>query len=93
MSLKDRLAYQRKKVRLIAMIREEVLQCGLTDVQIRIDDGRPEATYGNHKVQIRSQARGTIEFDIATAWFDSVDSRNEGNLRFAARQAVKTLPG
>ena len=93
MTLKDRIAYQRKKTLLIAMIRDEVMQCGLTDAQVQIDDGRPEATYGNHTVQIRSQARGTIEFDIATAWFDKLDGRNEGNLRFAARQAVKTLPG
>ncbi len=91
MSLKERIEYERKMARLVTTIREEVAVCGLTEVQIQVDNGRPELTSGNHKVKIRSPAMGTIEFEIAHAWFDGRDRRSDDNLRFAARQAMRAL--
>lgn len=91
MSIKDRIDYQKKKARIVATISEEANRCGLTDARVLVDDGRPEITGGIHKAKICSPVRGTLEFDVAPAWFDKLDSRSEDNLRFAVRLAVMEL--
>jgi len=91
MLLRERVAYQRKKARLITTIREEVAGCGLTEVQIRIDGDRQVMSEGNHKVNISSPTAGAIEFEIAPAWFEGLDSRSDNNLRFATRLAIRSL--
>jgi hypothetical protein len=91
MSVRERVEYERKKARLITAIREEVAVCGLAEVEIQVDRDRTEVNHGNHRVNISNPAVGTIEFEVAAAWFDCTDSRNDGNLRFATRQAIRAL--